>query len=444
MVHSVRPCFTRFSDVRNRRMGHFFTALRIIRYAPFKRGIAACFAVVIALGAWGLGGEKLAALNPMAARERTSTKSPPLGVWVSSPAYANAPPKIFASATGTRITRDTITLPQGSIVRAHWTGQDEEAPELIVNGTSKKFTTGPHGDFSATEVLTQGSRLGVRRGWTTLASWNIRVLPDNPPHVSMTAPPVLSDDKKLRVAYDASDDFGIAAIALRVTPRDTLPGSNNAPVDIALPVPSSKRISRTDFEDIAAHPWAGRKVTLQIVATNETGKTGLSDAVDLTLPERSFVHPLARVLIEERAKLMQRPDDKMLREETANIMANIAHDPANFHGDPLILMALRSGAVRLVLGHDINAAISVNDLLWQTASRIEDGPTGATKRAIQDAGQDMADNCRFEEWADALRLPAIPPAYRKGTFPNVRGGRARHRAQPAKQPLELFSFQRNE
>ena len=372
-------------------MSRFPSWLLITRHALFKRGIAALFFAAILFGAGSFLG---------LARDRNATQYPPLDLWVTEPGRTNASPKIIASANGTHLNHSTITLPQGSIVSAHLAGQAPDAPALIVNGKRKIFTADPHGGFSATEVLTQGTRLAVRRGWVTLASWNIRVMPDNPPHVSITAPPVLTDDKKLRLTYEASDDFGITEIALRVTPRDPSPGANHAVVDIHLLSPTSQRISRTDIQDIAAHPWAGNQVTLQIVATNEAGKKGLSDAVELTLPERSFLHPLALVLIEERAKLMQNPEDRILREETATIMANIAHNPATYHGDPLILMALRSGAVRLFLGHDLSTTISVNDLLWQAASRIEDGVTGTAQHAIQDARQDMANDDVFSERKD--------------------------------------------
>jgi hypothetical protein len=203
------------------------------------------------------------------------------------------------------------------------------------------------------------------------------------PRVSMTSVPTLSENKILVLSYAASDDDGIREIALRITPHDPSPGANNASVEIVLPVPPSKNIARTDLQDLSLRPWAGQKVELQIVATNDAGKRSLTDAVEFTFPKRHFLHPVARVLIEERAKLMRHPDDETLREEAANIMAGIAHNPSNYHGDPVVLMALRSGAVRLVLGHDREAAISANDLLWEAAARIEDGTSGASQRTTK-------------------------------------------------------------
>jgi hypothetical protein len=204
------------------------------------------------------------------------------------------------------------------------------------------------------------------------------------PGVLMTAPPVLSENKTLLLSYRASDDSGIQEIALRVTPKNSMPGANNVSVEIPLEVEAARRISRTDSLDLASHPWAGQKVTLQIVATNRGGKRSLTDPAEITLPPRRFSHPIARVLIEEREKLMQHPDDPALREEAANIMASIAHEPTTYGGDPVVLLALRSGAVRLVLGHDRESAILVNDLLWKTAARIEDGNLASTRHTLRD------------------------------------------------------------
>jgi uncharacterized protein with von Willebrand factor type A (vWA) domain len=96
------------------------------------------------------------------------------------------------------------------------------------------------------------------------------------------------------------------------------------------------------------------------------------------------------VLIEERKKLLLHPTDEGLREEAANIMATIAHETADYHGDHVVLMALRSGAVRLILDQDPNSAESVDNLLWQAATRIEDGNAGTAQHMLKDAREDLA------------------------------------------------------
>ncbi|MFA4994750.1 MAG: DUF4175 family protein [Bdellovibrionales bacterium] len=221
----------------------------------------------------------------------------------------------------------------------------------------------------------------------SLMKHSFSVVSASAPHIALTAPPMIIENKTLLLSYDASDNTGIREIVLRMTPHDKTPGAKNAPIEISLPVRAAKQISRTDSQNLTAYPWAGKKVTFQIVAINDAGKRALTGGVDFTLPERRFFHPVARVLIEERDKLMENPDDNVLREEAASIMANIAHSPSNYRNDPVILMALRGGAVRLVLGHDHDASLSVSDILWQAAARIEDS---FSQRTVRDMRQDSS------------------------------------------------------
>lgn len=373
-------------------MGRHFAPPDILRQLRRRRGVAAILVGLIALAGWGVAGARvISVLNPSLGHELAVADRPALDVWIAPPDYAqNTAPMIISTPAGVRFEHDTLVIPQGSTISAHLAEQDGDAPELVVDGTGEAFTTDAHGDFAATETLTTGKKLSIRRGWMTLASWKIKVVADDPPKVTMTDPPSITEGKTVRISYSASDELDVTEVALRITPNDPLPGANNTPVEIPLPVAAAKEISRVDFEDLTSRPWAGQKVSLQIVATNETGKRAMTAPVDFTLPERSFFHPISRVLIEERKKLLQHPESEAQRDEAANIMASIAHEAANYHGDPVILMALRSGAVRLILERSTEAAISVNDLLWQAATRIEDGSTTATQRALRDARQDLA------------------------------------------------------
>lgn len=79
------------------------------------------------------------------------------------------------------------------------------------------------------------------------------------PRIVMTAPPMIIEDKTLLLSYDASDDVGIREIALRMTPSDSKPGSSASPVEVTLPAPSAKQISRTDSQNLTAYPWAEKR-----------------------------------------------------------------------------------------------------------------------------------------------------------------------------------------
>ena len=363
-----------------------------ISIKPRKRTIAAVLVAVGVLSVWLVAGSDIiSTLNPTLGRELALAEHPPLDVWIAPPGTANISPTIISTPAGVRFSHNTLTIPQGSTVSAHLAEQDGNAPELVIDDNSTAFTADAHGDFQATASLTSGKKLSIRRGWLTLASWKINVVADNPPKIAITEPPILTNEKSLRLAYSASDEFGVSEVALRITPRDPLPGATNKSVDITLPIAPAPQMMHVIYANLNAYPWAGQNVTLQLIATNEAGKTSESSTADLTLPERTFEHPVSRILIEERKKLLLHPEDEKLREETAGILAEIAHETNNYHSDPVVLMTLRSGAVRLVLNNDSSTVPAVGDMLWQAATRIEDGYTAATQGMLnEDSGKNSA------------------------------------------------------
>ncbi len=56
-------------------------------------------------------------------------------------------------------------------------------------------------------------------------------------------------------------------------------------------------------KDLTEHPYAGADVTLTLRAKDEAGNEGTSAPFDMRMPERLFVKPLARALIEQRRNL---------------------------------------------------------------------------------------------------------------------------------------------
>jgi len=346
--------------------------------------------VIAAVSGWGaLGGRLIAAINP--AIGKLQLLSPTLDAWITPPEYTHLPPIMIATPAGARHDGDVLDVPEGSKISAHLAERDGDAPVLVANGEKTDFTVDDHGDFEAAQALHSGDQISIHRGWQKLGSWHIRIVPDQAPQITMTETPSVTERKAVRLSYEATDDYGITSVTARITPRESLPGASNQPLEIPLAAPDVKQLKRANFEDLTAHPWAGLPVQVQLIATDAVGHQSFSDTADFTLPERIFFQPVARALIDERKKLLQAPEDEGVRNEVANVMAGIAHQPTNYRGDPVVLMALRSGAVRLVLDHDADTVPPVNDLLWQAAVRIEDGTVGLAEQNLRQAQKDLAD-----------------------------------------------------
>lgn len=350
--------------------------------------------LLLALGCvfgWGaLGGRLIDAINP-ALGKQLHMSAPTLDAWITPPEYTGLPPVMIATPADIRHNDGILNVPEGSMISAHLAERDSRAPVLIANNEKTQFTTDSHGDFEASALLKSGDVLTIRRGWQTLGSWHIHIVPDTPPEVAFTDPPSVTEHKSVRLAYEAKDDYGVTSVTARLEPRQSLPGENNNPIEISLATTESKDLKRVNFEDLSSHSWAGQPVSITLIAQDASGHSTESEKVDFTLPERAFFQPVARALIDERKKLLQQPDDDVLRSEAANIMATIAHQPQNYHGDPVVLMALRSGAVRLVLDHGHESALAINDILWQSALRIESGGLGTAEQNLHEAQKDLAD-----------------------------------------------------
>ena len=365
--------------------------------------------ILLAIGlftGWGVwGGRLLAAINPDLGK-KLEALNPALDAWITPPDYTGLPPIMIATPAGQRHDADTIEVPEGSTITAHLAEQDGEAPKLAVNGKSVGFDTDDHSGYGVSAAIESGDDIAIRRGWRTLGSWHIRVVPDHAPQIAFTEPPSTSEQKSVKLSYNASDDYGVTSVTAKVTPRESLPGASDHPIEIELAQPGAKDVKRVSFEDLTAEPWAGLAVQIQLIARDAMGHIAKSEPAEFTLPERNFFHPLARALIEERKNLLQNPDDNTVRNEAANVMAGIAaHQAEGYRGDPVVLMALRAGAVRLVLYRGHERVPSVSDILWQTAVRIEGGGVGVAGDNLRAAQKELAD--ALDRGADEAEIQSL-------------------------------------
>lgn len=350
-------------------------------------------AVMLALGliaGWGaLGGRLIAAINPALGRIPQNTIV--IDAWITPPDYTHLPPIMIATPAGSRLQGEVIKVPEGSTLHAHLAEKDGTTPVLEANDQSIDFTADDEKDFEATTLLKDGNRIVIHRGWSTLGAWKVQIVPDTAPVIAFTDMPSASERRDVRIAYDAHDDYGVTSVTLRVTPRATLIGIEPKPFEVPLAALDDKEVKRVDFKDLTAEPWAGLMVDMQLIATDAVGHQSMSDTVPMTLPERIFFQPVARMLIEERKKLLANILDVPTRNEAANVMAGLAHQPASFGNDPVVMMALRAGAVRLVLDREPEAVLTAKDILWRAATRIEDGTMGMAEQNLKQAQKELAD-----------------------------------------------------
>jgi uncharacterized protein (TIGR02302 family) len=368
-------------------------AARQLRVGPPRAGLlrrdpyALRFALglLLLLGAIDAGGDApariLRALNPELALGGVTPAPVALDIWISPPQYTGLPPQFLSTASAA-----TIAVPIGSRVIARVHGGSER-PALAVDGHATTMTRIDDGDYKGEIAIKAGTRLAVEQGWSTLGSWPIRVVPDTPPTIAFVKPPEGTAQGALHLEYDAKDDYGVEKVTALIRRPDDASGGT---VTLSLPLPDRhlKDARGSSFSDLTANPWAGLRVRIQLVATDAIGQTGKSAIMEFVLPERIFHNPIARAIIDERKELTRHPGD---REPVADALEDLSARPALYYNDMVAFLAMRVAADRLLLDRDADAIPSVQQLMWNTAVRIEDGGARLNQDALRQAMQSLQD-----------------------------------------------------
>jgi uncharacterized protein (TIGR02302 family) len=330
-------------------------------------GLRAVLAILLVLGAVDAGGDwrdrLLRAVTP-ALGNGTPAVVASLDIWVTPPEYTGLPPQFLRSGALER-----IRIPTGSVVLAQVHGGDG-LPQLAIDGRERDFTAIDNENFQVSQKLTHGTRLEVRQAGAALGSWPIEIIPDRPPKIAFAEPPAPTAQGALRIAYEASDDYGVEDVKAVITrPGAGKPGEKIV-LDLALPGLHLKRAKAASYVDLTPHPWAGLPVELRLLATDAAGQHGQSAPVRLTLPQRIFRNPVARAIVEERKELVKDPSSRLA---VAEILGDLRGETHRYGDDAAAFLDLRVAEESLRLGGRAASLAQVEQLLWDTALRIENG-----------------------------------------------------------------------
>ncbi len=233
--------------------------------------------------------------------------------------------------------------------------------------------------FAGEAVLDAGGRLRLTREGRDIAAWTIAVQADAAPRASFFEPPARGQrGLAIRIPWRAEDDWGV--VSLEATFRlKARPGAEPHRLEIPLPGAHPRTAQGTAQPDLSAHPWAGLEVELQLTARDGAEQEGVSERVTLTLPERSFNHPVARQVIAVRKGLSLDPS---AREAAQRALDVIAAAPEAFEEDTGTYLALRSARHRLVRDRRATAVDETQAILWEIAIALEEGRADRTARAL--------------------------------------------------------------
>lgn len=364
--------------------------VRALRLVPLLLLVVA----VVAAGGWR-SDRLLTAISP------AFPPPPPLVVelWVSPPAYTRKPPIYLDAkepADGKQPVK-VLRVPAGSKIAGFVDNvPGSRAPLLMIDDREVPFTSVSGAKYQIEATLDKGERLVVMVRGRERASWVIKLQADLPPTVEFMRDPVATERRETRIEYIAADDFGVAAVSARMRLHGTaltgLVGDEDPTwVTLELPLAGVGRTRVEDFlrQDLTPHPWAGLSVVMELVATDGAGQEGRSKAVQFTLPERRFSHPVARRIITLRKSLSQDPKGNRVLAGQGLLLLNSR--PNDYKGDVVVHLGLRTAANRLATDKSGETIPDVQKLMWDLAVRLESDSLTDAQREFRDAQRELKD-----------------------------------------------------
>ena len=328
--------------------------------------------------------------------------------WIDPPAYTGRAPILLERHTQA----GPLAAPVNSVFFATVNGSGA-APALRVltdhDEVAAAFEELAPQTYRVRRQIDASAEFAIRYNGQDLANWSVNVVPDLPPSVRFARPPSATRRGSVSVFYEARDDYGLASTVLEIRLLDGDGGVGEEVLERAMPpiAPGRTEHAGQGIHDLTPHPWAGRAVRMVLRASDGAGQAGRSEPEDLVLPERVFLHPIARAVIEQRRRLLLRPED---RADVSRVVLTLAGRPHAYGHDVVAFLALKSAAQRLRLVTDGAADQEVAELLWKTALRIEDGGLSNAaqrvrelERQLQEALASDASDQEIRQLVDQLR-----------------------------------------
>ena len=324
--------------------------------------------------------------------------------WVVPPAYTGkAPimlPGIHPGETATAQAPDQgsndgpFAVPVNSTLIVRSTGDIN----LDISGTdgvtpSKEAVAAPPGteEHRFTIAATGSATL---RGAGDGLTWPFNAIPDNPPTIELTKDPQAQNRGSLLLSYRLEDDYGVTQAEATFARTDDPAAPGDKPQQpphplygppqfpLVLPQARTKHGVGQTIKDLTDHPWAGAEVTMTLVAHDDGGNVGKSDPATFRLPQRVFLKPLARALIEQRRALAM---DANTRPQVITALDALTIAPEKYTPEAGVYLGLRSVFWSLVRAQSDDDMRGVVTRLWQMAVDIEDGDISDAQDALRNA-----------------------------------------------------------
>jgi uncharacterized protein (TIGR02302 family) len=318
-----------------------------------------------------------------------------IDAWVTPPAYTSRPPILLPGVrpgeTAQAAAPGPLSVPVGSVLVVRATGSvqlDLTATDGLKPADPDKRPTAGSEEQRFTIAADGSATLrGTGAGELT---WRFAAVPDKAPTIALAKDPEREARGSLKLNYKLEDDYGVTGAQATFAQKPATQKSAEpphplyGPPDFALSLPQARTRNGAGqtIKDLTEHPWAGSEVLMTLVARDDGGNEGRSEPREVRLPERVFVKPLARALIEQRRKLAM---DAEARSDVLVALEALTIAPERFEPNAGIYLGLRSIYWELGRAKNDDGLREVVARLWNMAIGIEDGNLSDVEKALRSA-----------------------------------------------------------
>lgn len=319
-----------------------------------------------------------------------------IDAWITPPVYTGRPPVMLPGLrpgeTAQNAPAAAVAVPSGSQLVIRATGKvhfDIIRKGGIEDAPAEARAPLPAGTEERRLVITGDGSAAVHGVIGSDLVWNFTAIPDRTPTIELIRDPERQARGALRLDYKVEDDYGVVEAKATFARKEEKSSEKpprplfSAP-DYALVLPQQRTRAGTaqTTHDLTEHPWAGSEVMLTLVARDEAGNEGRSEPRELQLPQRIFVKPLARALIEQRRNLALDADSKPV---VLTALDALTIAPERFTPEAGVYLGLRSIYHELEHAKSDDALRGVVARLWDMAVQLEDGNVSQAEQALRQA-----------------------------------------------------------
>ncbi|WP_348641804.1 DUF4175 domain-containing protein [Aestuariivirga litoralis] len=327
--------------------------------------------------------------------------------WLKPPAYTGKPPLLLTSAAMMEKlkTQNELTVPEGSILNLRVTGSTKPGVDFFSPGSTDTEVKIDGAKIEKTpDALTGDIKLDrpvsvrVSNGDAELATYHFSLIADETPKIEIIGTPEAAERGKLSVKWHASDDYGLRAIKAEISLADEqengITGFESNGVflydppefKMTLKKPGAKDDTETSTTDLTAHAWAGLYAEIILTATDAAGHKTSTAPTRFKLPDREFIKPLARALVEQRKHIILDPNAAPDASTLVGAMLLYPSDIASNSGLIINLSALNN---RLSTASATDDVVAVVKDMWPLILAVENGRLDDARAELKALAQEL-------------------------------------------------------